>query len=153
MRPAWLTVLYNALATVRVRTEPAFALTVDIMIGWQNGVAMMSDRSAHLAHLFVLSGMTTSAMKRIRQYQELHDPITKRSRHRRDAYDSVRLLTMYKTWYGICSMLVWNVEYPLVVSAVYGATHSDRSVREKYAPTVAGAIQNSRAMAYIGHWS
>lgn len=80
--------LYTELATVRVRTEPAFIEFIETRIGcaywlisswtgWDcrnrdglTGYAWKRERMAHFAHLLVLFGIVTNTMSQMRNHHD-----------------------------------------------------------------------------------
>jgi hypothetical protein len=125
--------LYSELATVLVRTEPAFygkicssdpshaqieaalltELCIDTRIGCAYGYARSRERIAHFAHLSVESGMTTRTKRKRSCHQLPIEAIASRSLNRLLEKERARLFRINRTALGMVKRLVWNVLKPL----------------------------------------
>ncbi len=101
--------LYNALATVLVRTVPAFRLVMATIKGCTYGIAYIKTDRIQVVHGLRVVGKVSSAMSKGRTQNWLIVHSRKRSLIFSDKKHQKSKLRMKMTYAGIVSMFVVNV--------------------------------------------
>ena len=108
--------LYNAVATVRVRTEPAFLDVMATMIAWTYGAPIRSTKITHRPQVLASAGRTSSAISKTKHHTSVTTPRRIRWLNRSETHVQNSKLRMNRTYAGMVSRFVSNVPNPRLLS-------------------------------------